>query len=110
MMKHSKYERGFAGLLAALVIGVGLHGCATPDKLTFENYSRLHERASSESEVEAAIGEPSSRLGSLWHYERPDKHLNVMIEFDNDGKIARKQWVDAMAPVWDDSSDPKEKE
>jgi len=96
----------------ALVVGAAslccLAGCrSTPDSLTYANFSRINQNASTESEVAAILGEPTNRLGRQWLYERPKQHLFVFVDFDESGRVSRKQWVDATSGTWDDTkSDP----
>ena len=80
-------------------------GCATPDKLTRGHFERVRVHAATQADVRELIGEPDNRLGDLWMYHRPDAHLEVMIDFDEQGRVARKQWIDAAGEQWDDSSD-----
>ena len=86
---------GLAGLLA---------GCQ--DRLVYQNFSQIHENASTQAEVARVIGEPSQKLENQWLYERPDKHLTALVDFDETGRVTRKQWIDAMSGVWEDS-EPK---
>lgn len=113
MDRHGEMSRGCltferSGLVcfAAWVL-VLLVGCAAPDRLTFDNYSSVNNKMSTQADVRAALGEPDNILGNKWLYERPDKHLTVMIDFDKDGKIERKQWVDASGVQWHDTDDAK---
>lgn len=98
-MKSSKYV--FAGLLvgAAAV----LSGCAAPDRLNRANFTQIQQNASTQTDVESLIGKPDSKLADMWIYQRPDDHLTVMIDFDAQGRVTRKQWVDGIDGAWDDS-------
>lgn len=89
------------------VFGVGmlLSGCAAPDRLAHANYERIQQNASTQSEVEGLLGNPTNKLGDTWIYERPDKHLTVMIDFDKNGKVERKQWIDGLGETWHDTKD-----
>lgn len=79
---------------------------STPDRLTYDNYSRITQRASTQSEVSALLGEPTNRLDAQWLYERPDQHLIVFVDFDHQGRVTRKQWIDGRSGTWDDMADP----
>jgi len=91
-------------LITCCLLFCGLVSCAS-DKLTHERFSMIRERVSTRTDVEMALGEPTGNLGSQWLYARPSKHLTVLIDYDESGKVARKQWIDAMAPVWEDSTE-----
>ncbi len=99
-------KHGILGCAACIVL-VTLVGCAAPDRLSFDNYSTVNNKMSTQQDVRAALGEPDNILGNKWLYERPDRHLTVMIDFDKDGKIERKQWVDASGVQWHDTDDAK---
>ena len=98
-MKRTRLGFVTAGSIALLA--VMLVGCQ--DNLTHKRFSQIHQNASTPTEVTALIGEPSHKLGDTWYYERPDKHLTVIIDFDKAGSVSRKQWVDAMSATWDDT-------
>lgn len=78
-----------------------LTGCQ--DKLTHENFGQIRQNVSTRPIVTGLIGEPDDRLVNRWSYERPDKHLFVFIDFDEDGYVSRKQWIDAMSAEWEDT-------
>ena len=50
---------------------------------------------STTEDVAKALGEPTNELPWYWHYERLDPSLNVFINFNADGVVTRKQWIDA---------------
>ena len=97
--------RGFRLRWFPVVTAVGLAamlaGCQ--DLLVYQNFSQIHENASTQAEVARIIGEPDQKLGNQWLYERPDKHLTALVDFDESGRVTRKQWIDAMSGVWEDS-------
>jgi len=81
-------------------------GCnANPDRLVYDNYALIRPHVSTQEDVASLLGEPDQRLGDKWMYERPDKHLNAFVDFDERGRVTRKQWIDAMGNMWDDSAD-----
>lgn len=88
------------GMLAMLV------GCQAPDKLVHDRFARIQPHVSTQADVTAIIGEPDHTLGDQWMYERPDIHLNAIVDFDASGRVSRKQWIDALGEVWEDSADP----
>jgi len=92
--------------LGACVFGVVLMvqaGCK--DLLVYQNFSYIRENASSQADVTRLIGDPNARLGNKWMYDRPRKHLQVFIDFDESGRCSRKQWIDGMNNVWEDSDE-----
>jgi hypothetical protein len=87
---------------AALLVATG---CASRDKLTEQNFRQIRVNASTETDVQDLIGEPNSKLPGLWMYQRPDKHLTAMVDFDESGKVVRVQWIDALGEKWEDSDE-----
>jgi hypothetical protein len=88
-------------LSAALV----LSGC---DKLTRNHYEMIQQNVSNTDDVQRTIGDPNYRVDGQWHYDRVDKHLNVIIDFNEGGVVVRKQWIDANEGVWEDTEQPGE--
>jgi len=90
---------------AVLLTGMGfvfvLGGCA--DKLTRAHYDMIVVNTSDKLDVDKTLGKPDTVLDDQWHYERVDKHLNVFIQFNEEGVVTRKQWVDAVSTEWDDT-------
>lgn len=80
-------------------------GCGKKEKLDYDGFQLIQQHASTEGDVTRAIGEPTERLNRTWIYVRPEQHLNVIIEFDQHGRVARKQWIDATNRSWHDSDD-----
>jgi hypothetical protein len=60
---------------------------------------------STQADVVTLLGEPSHRVGELWMYERPHKHLYAKIEFDADGRVVDTDWIDGAEGVWEDAED-----
>ena len=96
---------GYMVLFGTAVLVVG--GCAQPDRLAYDNYTQVRTTVSTEADVAAILGEPDQKMADTWIYQRPDKHLVVMIEFDDKGRVARTQWIDAMGETWHDTTDKK---
>lgn len=88
--------------LAALFF-LGLAGCA--DKLTRANFSRIRQNESTMMDVTWAIGDPNEKLGDTWLYKRPGKQLTATIEFDENNRVVRTQWIDGRGGEWIDSGD-----
>jgi len=88
-------------LVGLLAVVTGCQG--KQDKLAYDNFIRIQQHLSTQAEVVQVLGEPSHVLGTRWMYERPDKHLFALIDFDGAGRVTQKQWVDAPAAVWEDS-------
>lgn len=92
----------FLALVVAMLVG----GCAsTPDKVMHRNYELIRENASTRIEVGSLLGTPEHRIGDTWMYTRPEQHLTVIIDFDANGQVVRKQWVDGVQGTWEDSQD-----
>jgi hypothetical protein len=76
-------------------------GCA-PDKLTRNNFDMIHEGTASKDEVALTLGKDYVNRGeNEWEYERENKHLVVYIHFDQNGKVIRKEWIDAKKGEWE---------
>lgn len=90
-----------------VVVAATFCGCAQPDRVGRENYSQVRTGVHTADDVAAILGEPDSKLADMWIYQRPDRHLNVIIEFDAKGRVARTQWVDALGETWEDSDEKK---
>lgn len=90
---------------AVLAVGIVFlsTGC---DKLTRAHFDMIEVGHAERYDVEKTIGDPSDQLDDQWHYERVDKHLNVMIHFDQAGKVNRKEWHDVLDNVHYDSAAP----
>lgn len=88
-------------MLAALAFP----GCSNRDSLTYENFTRVQKNAHTEADVNGILGEPSYRLNDIWIYERPSDHLVVKVEFDESGRVQRKEWVDGKTGQWEDTND-----
>ena len=89
--------------LTMLAVSMLALGCK--DLLVHENFARIRQNATMQAEVERIIGEPDHRLGELWRYDRPQKHLTVLIDCDRNGQVTRTQGIDAMTGVWEDSNE-----
>lgn len=94
-------------LIVVALVGIALSspGCSSPDCVTRANYTQIQQNVHSHADVEAILGEPDSKLADMWIYQRPDDHLTVMIDFDADGRVTRKQWVDGVQGAWDDTNE-----
>jgi hypothetical protein len=101
-MNMKRFARTLLILAASLVL---TGGCNSPDRLTYDNFSRVQKDAHSQAEVSELLGEPTYRLTDIWIYERPSDHLVVKVEFDETGKVQRKEWVDGKTGQWDDTKD-----
>jgi len=103
-MTRLSVKRIASFLALAVVVMVG--GCATtPDRVMHRNYTQIRENASSRTDVGALLGTPEHTIGDTWMYTRPEQHLTVIIDFDANGLVLRKQWVDGEKGTWEDSED-----
>jgi hypothetical protein len=109
-LNHIARHSSGQAMLSLAAIVVLCTGCAhRPDCLTRDNYRRIQVQASTEDDVRSALGEPTTILGNQWHYARDDQHLNCFIDFDDQGRVTRTQWIDAMTNTWHDTSETKSK-
>lgn len=91
-----------------VAIAIGTPGCAPKqDRLAYDNFTQIRTQVHTRDDVEALLGEPDHRLGDRFMYERPDKHLHVFVEFDEQGRVARTQWIDGLGEAWRDTDDAK---
>lgn len=87
---------------AALLLGLGT-GCHTG--LQYERYRQIRENESTAADVSRLLGEPSATHGLHWMYECGEQDgVSVFVDFDPDGRVCRKQWVDLTRHYWVDSS------
>lgn len=86
------------------VLAVALSGCA--QKLTRERFDMISIGHAERFDVEHTLGEPDYSLDDYWHYEDVDRHLNVMIHFDDAGKVWRKEWHDVGEGIHYDTYEP----
>jgi len=99
-------ERGLLAVLAATAGLMALTGC---DKLTRKHFDMLQVGSSDRMEVEKTIGDDRHPgFDDLWHYERIDKHMNVLIHFDDKGVVSRKEWHDMVNSIHVDTGEGKE--
>lgn len=89
-------------LLLTPAIALLAGGCQ--DLLVYENFTQIRQNASSQQEVARLLGEPDSHCGNQWLYERPSKHLFAFVDFDESGRVTRKQWIDGAGDFWVDSA------
>ncbi len=89
-------------LLATLLL-TALTGC---DPLTRNRFDIITIDVADKFDVEQTLGKPTHRLGDQWNYDRPGRHLNVLIDFNKDGVATRKQWIDTAANEWTDTAEP----
>ena len=95
-------RRGRSATASLFVLAaVALCGC---DQLTRSHYEMIIVNQSTTLDVEKTLGEADYKLPDQWHYERVDDHRNVIIDFNDDGVVTRKQWVEE--GEWDDTQKP----
>lgn len=99
-MRITKWITGVVFMAGILMV---LGGC---DKLTRNHYEMIVLNVSTTDDVSRTIGSPNIKMDDQWHYERVDKHLNVIIHFNDQSVVVRKQWIDAPKMEWDDTEKP----
>ena len=87
--------------LTALLAGGCQSGSRSPDA----NFAQIRQNVSTEADVVALLGEPDHRLPGLWIYQKPEEHLYWKIEFDDQGRVARKERIDGLSHTWEDTGD-----
>ena len=92
-----------SAILPILVSACLSAGC---DPLTRNRFDMIVIDVSTKDDVRRTIGDPSDGLGPQWIYSRPDRHLTVMINFNPQHVVNRKQWVDASNNEWVDTLVP----
>jgi hypothetical protein len=90
----------------AAVAGFGLILSGGCDRLTRSHFDMITTNVDAEMDVEKLLGPPNDKVQNQWVYERPEKHLHVLLDFNDNGVVTRKQWVDGSAEEWSDSSPP----
>jgi len=99
---------GLKVLWLGSMVAMGVVGCGqNRDRLAYDNFTQIKTQVSSREEVVAILGEPDHRLDDRYLYERPDKHLHVIVEFDDKGRVTRTQWIDGLGETWHDTDEPK---
>ena len=92
----------------AVVAACGLVVLTGCDKLTRSRFEMIEIDHAERYDVEQTIGSAGYKLPDQWQYERIDKHLNVMIHFNEDGRVWRKEWHDVLHNDHYDSAQPPE--
>jgi hypothetical protein len=77
-------------------------GCAR--QFTRERFELIQPGVDDREDVEALLGKPEFRAEDLWYYEDPDRHYAAQIIFDEQGKVASKEWIDARSGEWEGRS------
>lgn len=104
MQCHSRnVVAGFAMLVLAFVAV----GCQSKGPTFRSGYDQVRQGSTSEGDVVAILGEPDHKLPGLWIYQRPEDHLYVKIEFDDAGRVTRKEWIDGVTGDWEDTQDAR---
>ena len=92
-----------ANLALTVAVMLVAAGCET---LTRSRFEMISVNASTRDDVRQTLGPPSHELGERWQFERPERHLNVLIDFNENGVVTRKQWIDANTGEWTDTKPP----
>jgi hypothetical protein len=90
-------------ILTALAGGVLLTVLTGCDQLSRKRFDMITVNVDQQYDVKKLIGPPDDKLDDQWVYERPEKHVHVLIDFDDSGRVVRKQWVDGLAEEWMDT-------
>lgn len=102
-----RYSRMLLSGAAALVMALLAVGCQSKGPTFRSGYDQVRQGSTSEADVVAMLGQPDHKLPGLWIYQRPEEHLYVKIEFDDAGRVKRKEWIDGVTGSWEDTEDAR---
>lgn len=97
-MNRSWIQNAALSLLAVFAVG-----CA--EKLTFERYQTIHTGQEKDL-VRQTLGDPFADTGTQYVYTDNDRGINAFIYFDDNGRVAGKEWHDTQKGVHD-GKDPR---
>jgi hypothetical protein len=76
-----------------------LAGCA--NKLTRERFDMIRVELDGKEDVRLILGDPKADFGDEWMYDDLDRHVSAIVFFDDRGKVAGKEWMDARSSAWE---------
>ncbi len=91
-------HRRSVALLAPLVLAL-LVGCQS--KITRGNFEVIQIDVDTRADVRTILGEPTGNFGDEWMYDDLDRHVSAIIYFHADGRVAGKEWMDAMSNTFE---------
>jgi outer membrane protein assembly factor BamE (lipoprotein component of BamABCDE complex) len=87
----------------AIIVGAAaialLTGCQS--KFTKQRFEMIAVGTDEREDVRNILGAPTSDLDEQWFYDDLDRHYSALIHFDQDGKVAGKEWMDASTGAWE---------
>ena len=89
----------WTSILSAVVL---VSGCQ--ETLTYERFQMIREDVSTHDDVERTLGPPEHKVGDVWSWTDFDRHLTCNVYFDPQGKVAKKEWIDADRGTWEGSA------
>ncbi len=92
---------------AALFVAAG----CSENLVTRQHYDMIMVGKSNRSEVKLTLGDTYIDRGGFWEYDETDRHLSVVVHFDQRDLVKKKEWVDGKTGEWDtDPPDPSQGE
>jgi len=91
-------------LIVFLMLPV-LTGCAK-ELLTRERYDTVMVGKSDKLDVKQTLGEKYVDRSDHWEYEDPQRSLTVYVYWNDDDRVAKKEWINAKTGEW--STEPEE--
>ena len=79
--------------VTALALVVLATGCEK--KLTYKRFQMVREGYATHMDVEQTLGEPDQKVGDVWNWQDFDRHITCNVYFDDNGVVAKKEWIDA---------------
>lgn len=98
-MNPSRSGRQLAGCLVVCLFALTLVGCAR--QFTREHFNMIQAGVDDQEDVERILGKPEFVAQDVWFYEDTDRHHNAQVFFDEQGRVAGKEWMDANTGDWD---------
>lgn len=89
-------------LLTALVAVSLLTGCER--QFTQDRFQMIRVGVDDREDVRTILGTPTSDLSDQWFYDDLDRHYSAVIFFDESGRVAGKEWMDAVSGDWSGSN------
>lgn len=86
-------------LLALPALLALLAGCQS--KLTRDRFEMIQVDVDQREDVRHILGEPTRDFGDQWLYDDLDRHVSAIIYFNDAGRVAGKEWTDAVSGSWE---------
>ena len=74
-------------------------GCAR--QFTRANFDVIQRGVDDREDVQRILGKPEVTQADVWFYQDMDRSLHAEIWFDDAGRVAGKEWMDANTGEWE---------